>query len=202
MDDAIWVQVASAASDIATAVAITGAGIWAFYRFIIKREYREVVKMQLQWKTEPYDNECQLVSFDATLENTGPVIIQAQPRRSPAYKDKFETLNYSADLIIRKIPHGLQPGTAIKWGTGDENESPLPTDIELDLLYDYYQFDGRTQFWLEPGEDAVMSANVILEPGYYLALFTFVGRRQEENFWRRLYPVHVPETPPTVKSNA
>ena len=195
MDDAFWIQVASAACDIATAVAITGAGLWAFYRFIIKREYREVVKMDLQWKTELYDSECRLVSFDATIENTGPVIIQAQPRRTPAYKDKYETLNYSADLIIRRIPQGLQPGAVIKWNTGIEDKSPQPTDIEIDLLNEYYQYDGNTLFWLEPGEVSVMSANVILAPGYYLVLMTFIGKRHSDDFWRRLYSIHVPNKP-------
>ena len=45
----------------------------------------------------------------------------------------------------------------------------------------------------EPGERYHLGAGVVLEAGTYLAMVTFVGDRDDQQFWRRGFLVTVPE---------
>ena len=51
----------------------------------------------------------------------------------------------------------------------------------------------KTDFRLEPSESYHLSVGVILQAGVYLAMVTFVGQGSDDEFWRRLFIVQIPE---------
>jgi hypothetical protein len=109
----------------------------------------------------------------------------------PAYSDSSETLNYGGDLLVRQIPSGASAGTQVRWFGMPSAKSPLSGDMEADLL-DEYLDNGGTDFWMEPGESYHVSAAIVLNPGSYLVMVTFVGQASDEEFWRRMFLVQVP----------
>ncbi len=73
-------------------------------------------------------------------------------------------------------------------------KSPLSTDIVANLLDEYeYETEGKEDFWMEPSESSHLCVGVILQPGVYLAMVTFVGDHSDDEFWRRLFIVQIPE---------
>jgi hypothetical protein len=70
-------------------------------------------------------------------------------------------------------------------------KSPLPGDIELDLLFEF-EDNNKTDFVLEPGGADHVSRAVILGEGLYLVMITFVGDG-DDDFWRSVYVIQVPK---------
>jgi hypothetical protein len=195
MPDPLWLSLAEAAQNWATAIAVLVGGAWAFYRFGLRREKETAVAIDLSYIATPYEANY-LVFFDAILTNTAAVRVTAKPHRHPAYGDSAETLQYAADLLLRRLPAGSQPGTQIRW-VSDNAQVPAPGDIEADLASEYEK-DGGTDFWMEPNESYHLGAAIILPPGSYLAMVTFVGRGGDDEFWRRVFSLQVPAASPPV----
>jgi hypothetical protein len=98
------------------------------------------------------------------------------------------------------VPSDLQHGSQLRWFLPGK-KSPYPDDFELDLV-DEYEIDGETDFWLEPGETYNVGVALVLEPGTFLVLITFVGDASPEDFWRRTYVIQVPRQAGAVLSAA
>ena len=86
-------------------------------------------------------------------------------------------------------------GTQVRWFADAGAKSPLSTDIVANLLDEYeYEIEGKPEFWVEPNESSPLSVAVILQPGVYLAMVTFIGQPSaNREFWRRLFIVEIPE---------
>jgi len=194
MDSPFWLSLADAVEKWTTSAGILLGGGWAFYRFALKRESDTALALDLKCASLPYDKAAQpshLVTFEVTLKNTGPVRLRAKRKRLVAYHDSVEDLKYSGDLLLRRVPSGMLPGTKVGWFSESNEHSPFVTDIECDILFDY-ELDGGTDFWMEPGETYPVGVSVVLEEGTYLAMVTFVGDADDNEFWRRVYVVNVP----------
>jgi hypothetical protein len=191
MSGPFWVQLAGAVQSWATAATVVLGGAWALYRFGIQRERETGIGIELSHKTIPYGAGVFLVAFDIALSNKAKVRVRATRERRPAYKDDWEGLNFGGDLLIRPLPSGVPEGSEIRWFSKNAPTSPQVGDIEADLL-DEYELNGETDFWMEPGETYHLATNVVLRPGGYLCMVTFVGAKSKQEFWRRMFLVQVP----------
>ena len=189
-------EVAKIASYIATTAGIVVGGGWAIYRFGLRRERETALGISLTVKTLPYPTGRFIASFNVSLTNRGAVKVGAQPKRQPAYEDASEKLRYAASVLLRQVPADLASASVVRWFPDTGGKSPREGDIELDLLNEY-EIDGKTDFWMEPGETVESSASVVLEAGTYLALVTFIGGNTKDDFWRRLDVVQIPQPAPT-----
>jgi hypothetical protein len=187
MADPHWTTVVK---DLVTTAGIIAGGVWAIYRFGLRREGETALLIDLAPSCMPYDSGKHLVWFDVTLTNKGVVRVGAKRKLRPAYQDQSETLAYSGDLLVRAVPADVPCGSQVRWFSPGV-KSPAPGDIEADLL-DEYERGGETDFWMEPGETYHVGTGMVLSPGNYLVMITFVGERGEGEFWRRLFPVQVP----------
>ncbi len=95
----------------------------------------------------------------------------------------------AADLLIRRLPSALDVGKPVAWFENSADRSPRHDDIEVDLL-EGYELSGCTDFWMEPGEVNHAGSAVVLEPGLYVAMVTFIGPAKGD-FWRRIFVVDV-----------
>ena len=196
-----WRVVAEAVQSALTALGILAGGVWALYRFGLRRERETALEIDLTYAPTPYDGDKYLVHFDVTLANKGSVRVAARKAEKPIYpRDQTpehgsepDTLNYSADLLVRRIPPGIPVGAPLRWWSDANATSPQPGDIEADLL-DEFEAAGKTDFWMEPGESQHGFAAIVLEAGTYLAMVTFIGASSDEEFWRRVFVVTVPRT--------
>jgi hypothetical protein len=198
MADPYWLSVAAAMEHYAKVAAIVLGGIWAYFRFGLFREGETKLEIDLTHTTHPNDSSSYLVELDVTLINRGTTLIAAQHKRCPAYSDPDESLKYGGDLLLRFIPSDLPLGEQVSWFSEGSNATrPLPGDIELDLLYEYEGKEGglsQTDFWLEPGDVAHVGRAIVLNPGTYLVMVTFVGDRRVTEFWRRVFVIQVPKS--------
>ena len=187
--DPWWATLAEAIQNLVAAAGIAIGGVWAYYRFGMRRESETALAIELKHSCIPYDSD-RLVVFTASIENKSAVRVGAKRKRAPAYEDTNERLEYSVDLLMRPVPPGLAVRTQVCWFVGDEDTSPKDGDIEIDLTSDY-EIGGETDFWLEPGETYHLNSGVVLPVGNYLAMVTFVGDRSDLEFWRRTFLVQV-----------
>ncbi len=178
------------------AFAILVGGCWAFYRFVIRRERKPAIDIALTCETIPETDKQFLAYFDVTCTNRGTCQVVARKRKAgrPTFSDRNEVLQHSCSLLLRHVAAGAPLGTQIRWFADADAKSPLCTDIEANLLDEYeYEIVGKGDFWMEPSESYHLCVGVILRPGVYLAMVTFVGQRSDDEFWRRLFIVRIPE---------
>jgi hypothetical protein len=175
-------------------VAILLGGGWAFWNFWLRRQKETALDIDMTHRCLPYGQGLFLTHFDVVLANRGSVKLVAKRDRVPAYAahGDGETLKYSGDLLLRPIPSDMAVGSKVAWFCVPSDASPQPGDLEVDLLADH-ETDGKTHFWMEPGETYHLGVGLVLQPGTYLVLATFVGNASDDEFWRRLFMVNVPE---------
>jgi hypothetical protein len=174
--DRWWISRADAVSKLATTLAILVTGVWALYHFYLRRESQTALTIDMSTTPVRYSSSAVLVTFDVTLTNKGLVVLRANRDNGSAYQDKDEIIKYGADLLLREVPSGLTPVTPVDWFTEDREHSPHDTDFEVDLVRIFRDDNGRTDFWMEPGETYHVGSTLVLSPGNYLAMVTFVGK--------------------------
>jgi hypothetical protein len=190
-DPFVWDVLPKAAEAWAKTLGIVAGGAWVLYKFGLKREGQTAVDIEdIKYHYVPYGARY-LVFVDVTIRNKGSVRVKARSRRRPAYRDATETLAYSADLRLRRIPEGLLTRGQIGWFSEPEIASPAESDIEADLLAEYV-LKGKTDFFMEPSEVCHIGATVVMEAGTYLGMVTFIGAAGDHEFWRRPFTVEVP----------
>lgn len=201
MVDPNWLYLSQSVRNWATTAALVVGGVWAYYRFGLKRERETALAIEMSYRSVCHDAN-HLVFFDVCLENKGAVKLGAKRNRNPAYVDDMEQLAYAVDLLVRPVPCNSPLGSRIGWFTNGTDRSPHPGDVEIDLVAEY-QINGETDFWMEPAESYHVGAGVVLAAGSYLAVVTFVGDQSDLEFWRRMFLVQVPdphETPAVLAS--
>jgi len=184
------------AKNFAEVIAVMIGGYWAYYRFWLQRENEPAIGIELDYECVPNANQSLLTYFDVTLTNKGKV--KAEAKRKPdkegdfPYSDEGEDLKYSCSLLLRAIPQNIPKGEPIRWFDAevDKKRSPLPGDIEANLIYDYER-DGEPYFWMEPAESYHVGVGFVLPHGIYLAMVTFIGKNDDE-FWRRTFIIQIP----------
>jgi hypothetical protein len=184
-------SLAEVAEHWATVTAIISGGAWALFRFDVFRRREASLLMNLSCASTPYGENLLLATMNATLKNTGAVEIRVRKKRNLAYPrepgaDQYETLNYGASLLIRKIGGELKERQPVRWFDEPTSISPQDGDIQLDLASGYER-NSKTDFWMEPGETYCLGTAVVLSPGLYLAMLTVVGDKSESDFWRSEY---------------
>ncbi len=205
-------SISEAVKNCAEVLAISIGALWALRRFVLRRESKPAVDIELGVRIIPQTDERFLVYFDVTLTNrsTRRVLARRRKRGEPAFTDRSEALEHSCSLLIRRVPATVPVGSLVRWFADADAKSPLSTDIVTNLLDEYeYENEGKRDFWMEPSESSHLCVGVILDRGGYLAMVTFVGPdRKDREFWRRLFIVEVPErevlqpTPVPLPSNS
>jgi hypothetical protein len=192
MAETFWVAIADPVESWATAFALVVGGLWAYYRFGLRREKETALGTELLYSSISQPSGAHLVYFDVTLTNKGAVRLTAN-REQPAYTDSSECLQYAGDLILRRLPQDTPVGSQVRWFHQPPNQkSPLSGDIEIDLLEAYEEPAEKSDFWMEPGESYHLSAAAVLSAGLYLGIVTFVGAAGPHEYWRRLFLIEVP----------
>jgi len=193
------------------AIVVGVGGAWAFWLFCLRRERETALEIDLDYQSFSYRKEdgSYFVFFDVKFTNKGKVRVTAKRDIEPAYQDfgdrdeeksqPVDRLESSGYLILRAIPPALGPGERIEWFKDSPTDtSPRPGDICADLmdLYEVYDQQDRefaTDYWIEPGETSHTAASLVLKPGLYHAMATFVGARSDGEFWRRVFPIEIPK---------
>jgi hypothetical protein len=182
MDQPWWVNVALAAQAWATVAAVIVGGLWALRTYRLHRQAETAV--DLQTKVQLYRHGTSMLAFvEVQLGNRGRVRIDASGQK-PAYRDEDETVPCAGHLRIRPVAPGLAPGRGLHWFDGSTSAE---ADIEDDFLSSY-ETGGKVLFWLEPGECYRLGSTVLLEPGLYMGMATFIGSGPKE-FWRQVFMV-------------
>jgi hypothetical protein len=139
------------------------------------------------------------VFIGVTLRNVGKTEIVAKARRNEkglAYSDSVEKIKYSGSLGIRSItPLAGSAPRNLDWF--DQNVFiPVKELDEINLLSDYEiaEEDNMVDFWMEPNESYCLGKSIVLAPGLYAAKVTFVGARNDRDFWTRVVQFAVPAT--------
>jgi hypothetical protein len=193
-----------AAKNFAETLAILVGGSWAFYRFIIRREGKPALDIALTSTTIPEPEGRFLAYFDVALTNKSNRQVIARRRKAgqPAFSDQNEVLQHSCSLLLRRVAAGTPLGMQVRWFANANDKSPLATDIVANLLDEYEcEVEGNAEFWMEPSEVCHLCVGVILQPGIYLVMITFVGQPSDDReFWRRLFIVQIEERMSPFKS--
>ena len=192
MPDPLWLSVSEAVKNCAEIFAILVGGGWAFWRFYLRRERETAIDIALTHKSIPHAEGRFLAFFDVTFTNKSTVQVVAKRARVPAYSDQGEILKYSCSLLLRAVAATAPPGSEVRWFADASAQSPLPGDVEADLV-DGYEIGGETDFWMEPSESYHVGVGIVLRAGAYLAMVTFVGQNGDHEFWRRMFIIQIPE---------
>jgi hypothetical protein len=182
---------------LSTLVIAACAAIWAIFNFRLKRVGKPILEIALDCRTIPDNDGRFLAWFDATFANKSQREVQARKRTEGklAFTDKNEDLEHSCSLLLRRVYPGAPAATQIRWFPDRSAKSPLDTDIKVNLLTGYeYEAAGKPDFYIEPSEAQALSVGVILDPGVYIAMITFVGPPPDDTeFWRRTFIIQIPE---------
>lgn len=203
-----WLQALQAIQAVVTTLGIVAAAAWALYRFGARREGESALAIDLELTVRPYRDDRSLVFFDVELANTGAVRLAAKRRKDPAFSDLIrdgeiwgEEIRFSGDLMLSRVPDALAHGHAWRWYRQPRSDAAVDI-LEFDLLEEYDDGDGRSAFWMEPGEVYRLGVPIVLRAGIYVAKVTFIGQRSDQEFWRRLFLVQVPRADPGAASLA
>lgn len=167
------------------------AGLWAYWRFYLGRQRATRLDIDLSYESFPGTADSHLVFIDVEFTNVGGVMLRAKPKRLNAYEDEGETLKFSGSVILRGLPADGAVNSQLSWFSSADQRSPKDGDIEIDL-FDEYELGGETDFWIEPGEHSHCGVSVVLNKGTYLAMVTFLGSKDYDEFWRRTFVLRVP----------
>jgi hypothetical protein len=176
------------------ALASIVGGAWAYLRFCRERRDQAALGMEpFSVSLEPLE-ELHLATFQVTLKNAGRTRIMARPRKiGPlAYDDGVETLAHYCCLQLRRIERPPASPRTIDWF--DSTVAHRVEGIEdINLLAAYENpKDNAIEFWMEPHESYVLSANCVLHSGHYIAKATFIAAGDDGNFWTRIMQFTVP----------
>jgi hypothetical protein len=178
---------------VETLAVLVGGG-WALYRFVLRRESKPALDVGLTYQAIPEKEGRFLAFFDVTLTNKSTCQVMARIRKigQPAFSDRSEVLQHSCSLLLRRVNEGLAHEGQVRWFPDANAKSPLASDIVANLLDEYEdEAEGIPDFWMEPSESYHLCVGVILQPGVYLAMVTFVGEQSDDEFWRRLFIIQI-----------
>jgi hypothetical protein len=136
------------------------------------------------------------VFIGVALHNVGKTRIQAKTKRDSsgnAYSDKAEKLKHACTLQVKSVLVVGKTGASLDWFDSDSLKFVLGLE-ELNLLSEYEvpERSNAIEFWMEPGEAYNLGKPVVLGAGIYLAKVTFIGSRNDEDFWTRIVQFSVP----------
>jgi hypothetical protein len=183
--------------DIIVTLAAIAGGAWALLRFKRERADESAIDMDVSVRTDKSSaNGASPVFIEAKLKNVGKTKIQAKPttkNSGPAYQDTEETLEYSGSLKVRHLVPSAGMVANLDWYDASV-VTPIASLPEINLLSDYEipEQENLLDFWKEPGETYVLGKTIALAPGLYLAKATFIGARNDGDFWTRLTQFSVP----------
>jgi hypothetical protein len=188
---------------VSVAAIIGGAGgIWAIYRWRKERGHETSLEINLNSTSTVYKNDLYLVFIDVSLKNVGKVRLIAKKKKydskitEPVYKDTMETINHSLGLQLRAIRSDIDCSATLDWFSSNKLDAPKNIPNEINLFSDFEENgqDNQDEIMIEPGTTNNFGYPFILPAGHYLAKVTFVGKRPEIDFWRRLFYIHVPSS--------
>jgi hypothetical protein len=194
-DIACWKERVGVVHDIVVTLAALAGGSWALLRFKRERSDESALDLEVSVKSEKTSTANTFAVFvEAKLKNVGKTKIQAKPttKGSVAYGDADEKIAYSGSLLVRSVSVPAAIGY-LNW-YDKTMVKPIPDLDEIDMLSEYEipDKDSLLEFWMEPGETYTLGKTIMLTPGLYLAKVTFIGARNDGDFWTRLVQFSVP----------
>ena len=188
-DIACWKDRVGVIHDIVVTLAALAGGSWALLRFKRERSDESALDMEVSVKGDKTTTANTFAVFvEVKLKNVGKTKIQAEPtaRGDIAYKDADEKIAFSGSLQVRSVSVPSAAGY-LNW-YDEKIAMPIPGLSEINLLSEYEipEKAGLLDFWMEPGETYTLGKTVALTAGLYLARVTFIGARNDGDFWTRL----------------
>ncbi len=183
--------------NLAVTIGIFVGGTWALYRFTHKRESETSLVIDVSTQMCSYSQTDYLVLIEVALKNTCQAKIEVMSPKSgpPVYSDDNEELRHKVSLQIRRVRHGAKPGDIMNWFDRRHSDSAhfelVSGEIDLLSSLDVPSLS-YTHLCLEPNEAYCLSVPIVLSPGIYLLMVTFLGERPDFDFWRRFCLVEVP----------
>lgn len=192
-------DVAQVAQGFAVAAAVIAGGVWALYRFLSEREFETAFGIEVS-TTSSRLGDRYLLFVDAAITNKGKRKVEAKTDRRAdgfIYADSEEKLRHSCSLQVKRVaPAAVQADGYLDWYSGGERLISIEAVPEIDLATEYENPSTKeTEFWLEPGETARLGAAIVLSPGDYLLKVTFVGTRENLDYWSSIQHVHLDRSP-------
>jgi hypothetical protein len=175
---------------VAVIVASIIGGGWAMLRVFQERSFDSALTIDAKLSgsgTHP-------AFLEISLANVGKVKLQAKPsdRNAFAYNDGVERLKHSCSLQLKRlVPLAGIPDTRIDWFEDTKFVNPPLDEINLLNEYEDPHHNDRVDFWMEPGEVYHLGVPLALSAGVYLAKVTFIGARNDREFWSRIILVRV-----------
>jgi len=199
LNEPSFVHVTAAVEHVVTSIGIFAAGYWAWRKFRTTRSGESALEIELAAQSLPATAERHFVHLDVVLKNKGNVRLGAT-RTVPAFQELAgkgaEKVQYALDLQLRPLLAAEASAPVVPWFS--QMRDGRAGTVEVDMLELYREAEsGCVDFWMEPGETSHLSAVLSLERGCYLAVVTFVGENQVEEFWRRQFLVQVPVPAPS-----
>jgi hypothetical protein len=188
---------ASVIQNVIVSLGIVAGGVWALFRFARRREHETSLTIDISTRLSEYTSPNCLVLIEVNLKNTCQTKIEVfhPPNGRPVFSDENEELKHNISLWVRRVKIGAQPGEVLDWFTKRESNSGYFEDVakEINLLSTLETPDLKHPLLcLEPNEEYNLAVPIILTPGLYLLMVTFVGRRPNFDFWRRFHLLEVP----------
>ncbi len=176
-------------------VAVIGGGLWFLYDHIRSRTFEKKLLLEIKTFSEPLDGK-RVLFVDVELTNKGKGKLKARQvgPTDYVYKDEHEQLKYSCSLQIKRVKtKNFDNETYLDWYKSPELESVPGIPAEINLLDDYIvsKKNNEIEFWMEPGDIVQLSAPLVLQAGHYLLKVSFFGSDLNEDFWSRLFYVHI-----------
>lgn len=145
-------KLSSLVYNLAATIAILVAAVWAWYRFIIKRERKPNLIINADASFVPYSEDLQLLTVNIHLKNIGSVLICPSSRGC-----WFSLRSLPLDRTIGQTPH---------WNDG----APIIEDYDVIINSnpDYSLDPKEENYSIEPGADFVETVNVVVPEGSLL----------------------------------
>jgi hypothetical protein len=194
-DIAGWKERIAVIHDIVVTLAALAGGSWALLRFKRERADESALDLEVSVRSDKTSTANTFAVFvEAKLKNVGKTKIQAKPtaKGNLAYADAVEKIAYGGSLQVRSISVPAATGY-LNW-YDQKSVMPIPELGEINLLSEYEipEKDNLLDFWMEPGETYTLGKTIALTPGLYLMKITFIGARNDGDFWTRLVQFSVP----------
>lgn len=164
----------SATADLMTILAIIVGAVWAWYRFLRRRE--NVWNLQIDCKPSfaPYGDNLQLLTVYILLSNIGQV--------------RLLPIKNGCWFSLKKLPEDSAAGSTPHWNEGETILDKY--DVIIKANPNHYEEYIEDDYWLEPGARYEEVVNVVVPKDItVMAEAGFSGKEGEEIWTYRVWQV-------------
>jgi len=176
------------AQSLVTIVAIVLGGGWALYQFFIRRAAETGLQIEVQPSTMLWNEILRYVFVDIAFKNTGQRRLDASADAAKTLETLHAgTVHYPVSLQIRRVVAPPSYVGHVDWWSNGANILSELVIPEVRLLTEYLDDQGKTGFFMEPGEEYHFGTALLLEKGAYMGKVVFVGSRGRAEYWSRIF---------------